>query len=183
MANRFRYRHSYCSANSSCAAGDTALTHLGNGMPNQVHRHHNPLWAGLGADELTAMIIADGHHLPPSVLKAIIRTKGADRVVVVSDAAPLAGMPPGRYTTLGNDVVLEESGLLHNPEKGCLVGSSATMLNCMNHLASLDLLAENDLIRAGFSNPLRLIGAGPADIRSDSTVVLDADQHVFRIAE
>jgi len=164
------------------AAGATALTHLGNGIPNTLDRHRNPLWAGLAADELTALIITDGHHLPPSVIKAIIRTKGVERTAVVSDAAPLAGLPPGRYTTLGNGVVFEESGRLHSPEKKCLVGSSATMLDCINHLASLALLSEDDLVRVGFTNPLRLIGVDPADIPSDSALEFDPAQRAFHIA-
>ncbi|MFH1730457.1 MAG: N-acetylglucosamine-6-phosphate deacetylase [Planctomycetota bacterium] len=164
------------------AAGATALTHLGNGIPNTLDRHRNPLWAGLAADDLTALIITDGHHLTPSVIKAIIRTKGVERIAVVSDAAPLAGLPPGRYRTLGNDVVLEESGRLYNPEKKCLVGSSATMLDCINHLASLGLLGEHDLIRVGFTNPLALIGVDPADVHSDSALEFDPAQRAFHIA-
>ena len=49
------------------SAGASALTHLGNGVPNVLPRHDNPIWAGLAADGLSAMIIADGHHLPAPV--------------------------------------------------------------------------------------------------------------------
>ena len=44
------------------------LTHLGNGMPNQVHRHNNPVMAGLAAHRLAATIITDGFHLPKAVV-------------------------------------------------------------------------------------------------------------------
>ncbi|MCD6285400.1 MAG: hypothetical protein J7M39_05750, partial [Anaerolineae bacterium] len=44
------------------AAGARALTHLGNGLPNQLPRHPNPMWDGLADDGFTAMIITDGHH-------------------------------------------------------------------------------------------------------------------------
>lgn len=160
-------------------AGATALTHLGNGVPNMLPRHENPVWAGLANDALTAMVIADGHHLPRPVLKTIIRAKGVAKTVVVSDASPIAGLPPGRYTTLGNEVVLEESGLLHNPKKQCLVGSSATMLHCMNHLASLGVLSAEELLEIGFFNPLRLIGVDPAAIPVDSDLLYDDDSATF----
>ncbi|GAF71368.1 unnamed protein product, partial [marine sediment metagenome] len=121
-------------------AGASTLTHLGNGVPRMVDRHRNPLWAGLAEDALTAMIIPDGHHLPASLMKTIIRVKGMSNVIAVSDVSPVAGLPPGRYTCMGGEVVLEESGLLHDSVKGYLAGSSATMLDCMNVLASLKLL-------------------------------------------
>ena len=63
---------------------------------------------------------------------------------------------------LSNDVVLEKSGRLHNPVKKCLVGSSATMLECMNHLASLGIFGEAELWRIGRDNPLAAIGIADA---------------------
>ena len=92
------------------------------------------------------------------MIKTAIRAKGADRLVVVSDASPVAGLPPGRYHVLGNDAILEPSGRFHNPEKPCLVGSSATMAQCMAHLVSLGELTEDELVGVGRGNPLRLIG-------------------------
>lgn len=147
------------------AAGATALTHLGNGLPNSLPRHPNPIWSGLVDDRFTAMIIADGHHLPDAVLRVMVRAKGTERLIVVSDAAPIGGLPPGDYDVLGNRAVLEPSGRLHNPEKQCLVGSSATMVVCMNRLASLEILGIDELVTLGFHNPLRLIGLSPADVR------------------
>ena len=144
-------------------AGAKALTHLGNGIPLVLPRHDNPLWASLANDSLTAMIVTDGHHLPVSMIKTIIRTKTPARCIVVSDASPLTGMPPGKYTTLGNEVVLEENGRLHNPKAGHLVGSSATMAQCIEYLASLNLLTLDELIAMAFYNPLKLIGIDPAN--------------------
>lgn len=146
------------------SAGARSFTHLGNALPALLPRHNNPLWAGIANDELMAMVIADGYHLPPSVLKAIIRTKGVSNVIAVSDASPISGLPPGRYHTLGNDVILEESGLLHNPKTGYMVGSSVTMIDCMNYLASLNFVEKTDLYDMGFYNPLRLINIDPEEI-------------------
>jgi len=150
-------------------AGATSLTHLGNGVPALLPRHNNPIWAGLANDDLDALIITDGHHVPASVLKTIIRTKGIDRCIVVSDCSPLAGLEPGRYETLGHKVMLEDSGRLYDPATGYLVGSSATMLDCMNYLASLNIVSLDDLCALGFYNPLKLIGLSPEGI-GDRTV-------------
>ena len=160
-------------------AGATALTHLGNGVPNTLPRHENPIWAGLAQDALSAMLIADGHHLPAPVLKAMLRAKGIERSIIVSDASPVAGLPPGEYTTLGNRAILEPSGRLHNPEKGCLVGSAATMLECMNHLAALRLLSFEELITVGVYNPLRLIGMEISAIPAGAGVRFDQKTTTF----
>lgn len=145
-------------------SGASLLTHLGNGIPQKIDRHKNPIWAGLANDDLSAMIITDGHHIPPSLIKTVIRTKGVSNTIVVSDASPIAGLSPGNYSTLGNDVVLDEFGRLYNAESGYLVGSSSTMIDCMNYLYSLKLLKKEELFDVGFFNPLRVLNIDPDGI-------------------
>ncbi|NBC64150.1 MAG: N-acetylglucosamine-6-phosphate deacetylase [Bacteroidetes bacterium] len=145
-------------------SGASLLTHLGNGIPQMIDRHNNPIWAGLANDHLTAMIITDGHHLPPSLIKTILKVKGASNTIIVSDASPIAGLSPGNYSTLGNDVILEESGRLFNPETGYLVGSSSTMMECINYLRSLDFIDEEDLSAVGFYNSLEILDIHPQSI-------------------
>ncbi|HUV40804.1 MAG TPA: hypothetical protein VMW23_03330 [Sedimentisphaerales bacterium] len=161
-------------------AGAKALTHLGNGTAKNLDRHKNTIWAGLANDQLTATIITDGHHLPPAVIKTFIRAKGISRCIVVSDGSPLVGLPAGRYKASGNDVVLDVSGRLYNPNTGYMVGSSATMLQCMNFLASLNLLSAEQLVQVGFFNPLKLIGVNANDIKP--LVELSFDQRKNRFA-
>ena len=108
-------------------AGASAVTHLGNGIPNMIPRHPNQIWDQLAEDRLTPMLITDGHHLPPSFIKSVFDLKGTGNVAIVSDSAPIAGMKPGKYNTLGLDVVLEESGKLWVPEGNHLAGSSANI--------------------------------------------------------
>ena len=164
-------------------AGAVSLTHLGNGVPRMLGRHENPIWAGLANDGLVAMIIADGHHLPASLLRTIIRAKGTERCVLVSDAASVAGLEAGRYDVLGQEVVLEETGLLHDPVTGYLAGSSAVMLECMNHLASLDLVGTDELIAMGYHNPLKLIGLSPSAIGSGREIYFDTQSKAFYLNE
>ncbi len=146
-------------------AGATVLTHLGNGIPSEIDRHHNPLWAALANDRLRATVIADGHHLPRAVLKVIIRVKGVARISLVSDASPVAGLPPGEYHTLGNRAILREDGRLYNPEIGYLVGSSSNIAQCSEYVRKEKLLDEKDLTQAVFNNPLELIGMAPEEFR------------------
>ncbi len=164
-------------------AGAAAITHLGNGVAQMLDRHDNPVWAGLADDGLSATIITDGHHLPDDLVRIFVRVKGPGRLIVVSDAAPVAGLPPGRYRTLGNDVVLAEDGRLHIPDTGYLAGSSATMLACINRLCALQLLSTEELIAVGFSNPLRLIGVDPASIDARVPVRFDEERNRFYTGE
>jgi N-acetylglucosamine-6-phosphate deacetylase len=159
------------------AVGAKALTHLGNAVPALLSRHQNPVWAGLANDDLSATIIADGHHLPASMLKTIIRTKGSERCIIISDASPLAGLPPGEYWSMGANVRLEEDGKLYNPATGYMAGSSATILDCANHLATLGLVSPHSLIRMLFYNPLRLIGIRPNQVRGDGEILFDVRHH------
>jgi N-acetylglucosamine-6-phosphate deacetylase len=102
------------------------------------------------------------------VLKVIVRAAGAGRLIATTDASSAAGLPPGPHVVLGNRAVLEPDGLLHNPEKQCLVGSSATLLACMNVLHGLGCLTLDELLRIGFNNPLALIGRSPEDVPTAS---------------
>ncbi len=139
-------------------AGARVCTHLGNGLPNLINRHQNPLWWQLACDDLTGIFITDGHHLPADYIKVALRAKTVKRFVVVSDAAHLAGLPPGEYDFNGNPAVLAPNGRIGFKNTPYLAGSSATMLQCMNFLASLNLLTESELWKVGYDNPLRLIG-------------------------
>ena len=139
------------------AAGAKTLTHLANGCPNMMNRHDNPVWAGLACDDLTAMLITDGHHLPGEIIRCMAKIKGADKIIVTSDAAPVAGLPPGKYYMLNNHAVLEENGKFHNPEKGCLCGSSASVADCVKFLETLEIFTEEELHKVSYLNAAKLI--------------------------
>ena len=151
----------YDELRAAAEAGAASLTHLGNGMPATVDRHANPLLDGLACDGLAAMIITDGHHLPDQLIKTIVRVKGAEGIIVTSDATALSGMPPGTYEMFGSVVERNEAGKVYNPATGYLAGSGSSIFACMNHLASLGLLSRDELIQAGCTNALRLIDASP----------------------
>ena len=92
-------------------AGAVLSTHLGNGAHGTLPRHPNLLWTQLAEDRLAASFIADGHHLPAETLTAMVRAKGLERCLLVSDAVALAGLPPGRYRTpVGGEVELTAGG-------------------------------------------------------------------------
>ena len=167
----------------ACQAGVVAVTHLGNGIPNLLPRHPNPLWDQLDEAALCVMLIADGHHVPKTFLRVVARLKGPDKMVVVSDSAPPAGLSAGHYETLGQEVVLEEDGRLWNPAGDHLAGSSCCLMECMNYLASLALFSEKELWLMGHENPLALIGKelDSQAFEAFSDVVFEEDKFVIRV--
>ncbi|GAA4453711.1 N-acetylglucosamine-6-phosphate deacetylase [Nibrella saemangeumensis] len=116
-------------------AGATMSTHLGNATHQMLPRHPNYIWEQLAQDKLTASVIADGFHLPDSVLKIIFRVK-KQKVMLVSDSTVLAGMPPGSYESpVGGKVVLTGEGKLHIAGKPkVLAGSAQSLLWGVQHL-------------------------------------------------
>jgi N-acetylglucosamine-6-phosphate deacetylase len=99
-------------------------THLGNGCANIIHRHNNPLWPQLADNRLTPSVIADGLHLLPEEINVIYKVKGAGNMILTSDIVYLAGMEPGRYSYLGTEVMLTDSGMLMDVRNNCLAGAS-----------------------------------------------------------
>lgn len=91
-------------------AGAKTSTHLGNGAHAVLPRHPNYLWDQLADDRLWMSIIPDGHHLPPAVVKCLVRAKGVARTLMTCDASSLAGMPPGRYREWGTELEVLPNG-------------------------------------------------------------------------
>jgi N-acetylglucosamine-6-phosphate deacetylase len=140
-------------------AGATLSTHLGNAAHALLPRHPNYLWSQLAEDRLTAGLIADGHHLPADTLKVMMRAKTPDRVVLVSDATALAGMPPGDYVQpVGGPVRLEPSGRLSVRGTSFLAGSAAALADCVAFAAGTDGMGLATAVDCATSNPARVIG-------------------------
>lgn len=147
-------------------AGATLSTHLGNGIPARIDRHHNQIWDQLADDRLTASAIFDGHHLPPNLMRVLHKVKGEGRLVLVSDAVSLAGMPPGRYTEhVGGAVELHPSGRLTQADSNYLAGSASLLLAGVNTaLAVLDIEPEA-IVELVTRAPERVMGLEPRDDR------------------
>ncbi len=116
-------------------AGAMLSTHLGNGCPQMVHRHLNPIFAQLGEDRLLASFIADGVHLPPEVLRSLWRAKGGG--VLVTDAMAAAGAPPGHYSIGDLEVEVGADRIVRQPGTANLAGSALTMNEAVANLVRI----------------------------------------------
>ncbi|MBC2596020.1 N-acetylglucosamine-6-phosphate deacetylase [Ruficoccus amylovorans] len=109
------------------SAGMSLCTHLGNAVPPSLHRHDNIIQRLLARDELTAVFIPDGIHLPPPVLKNLVRAKPAGRVLFTTDCMSAAGGPPGQYIFGRHTLEVGADGVVREPGKPNFAGSSLTM--------------------------------------------------------
>ncbi|HMF10733.1 MAG TPA: amidohydrolase family protein, partial [Gemmataceae bacterium] len=96
-------------------AGARLSTHLGNGAHAVLPRHPNYIWEQLANDDLWASIICDGHHLPPSVVRSILRVKSPARTILTCDAGSLAGLPAGKYRTWDQELEVLPEGKIVVP--------------------------------------------------------------------
>jgi N-acetylglucosamine-6-phosphate deacetylase len=116
-----------CAIDDAVAAGLTLCTHLGNGVPMQLHRHDNIIQRLLARDELTAVFIPDGRHVPPPVLRNFVRAKPAAKVLFTTDCMAAAGAPAGRYTLGPLSIEVGPDRVVREPGKLNFAGSSLTM--------------------------------------------------------
>ena len=141
------------------AAGASLSTHLGNGIAPLLQRHPNPIWSQLAEDRLAASFIADGHHLPAEALQAMVRAKGLERSILVSDTVALAGMPPGRYDTpVGGRVALNAEGRLSVEGTQTLAGSAMPLAECVGRAVAMTGLSLADVLTMATKNPGRFAG-------------------------
>jgi N-acetylglucosamine-6-phosphate deacetylase len=110
-------------------AGARLSTHLGNGAHRLLRRHPNYIWDQLADDRLSATLIADGHHLPPEVVKTFVRAKSPVRIILVSDVSALAGLPPGHYGSQLCDLdILADGRIVLAGQDQLLAGASRPLV-------------------------------------------------------
>jgi len=165
---------------AAASAGATLATHVGNGCRPTLPRHPNHLWAILAEDRLTAMLIADGHHLPPDTLTATIRAKSPERCVLTSDSAALAGQPPGEYRTpVGGAVTVGADGRLTLTGTSLLAGSGRSLRACLDWATAHLPFDEDTLLAMAARNPARVLGI--EDQVGDDLVEVETDNGTTRV--
>jgi N-acetylglucosamine-6-phosphate deacetylase len=142
---------------AAAQAGARLSTHLGNGIASPLPRHPNPIWEQAGLDQLSASFIADGHHLDPATLRVLARAKGPARTILVSDASPLAGLPPGDY----GEWAVDPSGRIVVAGTSYLAGSNQGLEAGLRHLLEATGWPLEQGIAAITANPALLLDHRP----------------------
>ena len=134
-------------------------------------------------DELTTEVISDGKHLPPELIKLVIKAKGLDKVCIVTDAMRGAGMPAGVYTfgpKDGQEAVVQD-GMAVMPDRTGYASSVVRMNDLIKVLIGPVGLSLSDAVRMATIIPARIIGVdsrmGSLEAGKDANIVI-ADNNV-----
>lgn len=139
------------------SAGVRLSTHLGNALPQNMHKFINPLFAQLGCDTLYAGFIADGIHIPFYVLKSLLRAKGEERSILVTDATSAAASDAGFYRFAGMQIQRLQDGSVRVPGSTQLSGSGLTMDQAIRNLVECNLAGFKAAVRMASENPYQLM--------------------------
>jgi N-acetylglucosamine-6-phosphate deacetylase len=164
--------------------GATVGTHLFNAMRPVHHREPGPALALVQDARVTVELIADGVHVHPAMLRAVIETAGADRVALVTDATAAAGFGDGEFRLGAVQIdVVERVARVRGTST--IAGSTATMDQLFR--AAVALGSDQDAALAAAAQmtsatPARALGLDSiGGLRADADanlVVLDRDLQV-----
>jgi N-acetylglucosamine-6-phosphate deacetylase len=176
--------HSDASAEQIEAAleqGLAGFTHLYNAMSQLGSRAPGVVGAALADRDSWCSIIVDGHHVHPVALRVALAAKGADKLVLVTDAMPNVGAPSPSFA-LGGTTITARDGRLTGPD-GTLAGSDLDMSRAVLNAERLLGIDYATAVRMASGSPARALGvekergAIRAGLAAD-LVLVDAERKV-----
>lgn len=166
MAASLAEKRILCAIGHSDADFETAITAITNGFSSITHcfnqlrpfHHREPgvLGAALLRPELMVEVIADGIHLHPATLELVLKAKGPENIILVSDAMSPTGMPNGKYQTTEGELTLSNGSLTN--QDGKLAGSVLTLERAVKNFMDMTGCELTDALRMATYNPARYLG-------------------------
>lgn len=165
-------------------AGATYSIHTYNGMRGLHHREPGVVGAVLTSDDVFAELIADGVHVHPAAMDILVRCKGRDRVVLVTDNSSMVGMPDGIYGFFGGRHIEKKEGTLRSLENGSIAGSAMTFDEDVRNMVKMVGIPLPWAIQMATLNPARAVGLddqkGSLKVGKDADLILiDEDVNVY----
>ena len=174
--------HTTADYDTACAAyeaGARQATHLFNAMPPFTHRAPGVVGAAFDHPQVKVELISDGVHIHPSVVRAVFRLFGKDRVILISDSLRATGMPDGRYPFGGQEIEVHGNRATMAGDPNTLAGSVSDLMACLKTAVSFGIPLA-DAVTAAAVNPARVLGIddrlGSLDVGKEANVaVLNSD--------
>lgn len=155
-------------------AGAKSFTHWGNAM-SQLDRHDLNMAGSAMLSENFCEVICDGKHVQRDVFKLLVKTKGVDRVIGITDSIMATGLPDGIYSLAGYEVKVTDGDARltsDNTRAGSTLDAYTGLANCVT-FAGLPL---HDAIKMWTINPARLIRMegriGTIEVGKDADFIL-----------
>jgi N-acetylglucosamine-6-phosphate deacetylase len=174
--------------------GMRSVTHTFNCMSSArrrgVYRVAGLLEFALSEPDISCELIADGHHVSPTLMKMLYRAKGPQGICLVTDATAGAGLPNGsRFALFGKDCIVE-NGICLLADHSALAGSAARMIDLVRIMVREVNIPLNEAIAMATENPARAIGLetkGRLIVGADADLVVLSPQldvvRTFRCSE
>ena len=161
----------YETAISAIDAGVEGCTHTFNVM-SLFHQHRPAVMGAVLERDVYCEAICDGRHLHPGTVRMLIKCKGWDRVVAITDAMQAAGLPDGAYKLGINDVTVTDGDAMITGTN-IRAGSTLTLAQAVKNIARFTGAGPEKVLRLLTANPARFIGEFYR--RGDIAVGKDAD--------
>lgn len=162
-------------------AGYSHATHFYNAMPG-FHKRREYKYEGTVEsiyliDDMTVEVVADGIHVPPTILRLIYKVKGPDRACVITDA--LACAASDNAEAFDPRVIIED-GVCKLSDRSALAGSIATMDRLIKTLVQRAEIPLEDAIKMASETPSKIMGVydrkgSLAKDKDADVIVLDKD--------
>ncbi|MFO7723878.1 MAG: N-acetylglucosamine-6-phosphate deacetylase [Bacteroidales bacterium] len=166
------------------AAMEAGLTHTIHIWSSQSSTIREGPWRKPGLlettllhDDLTAEMISDNRHLPPTLMKLAYKCKGPDKLCVISDAIEGAGLPEGtQIHSTGIDYEISNGvGILNDRTS---FAGSVTLINRMIRILTDEVgVPLVEAVRMATLTPARIIGI--QDRKGRLAAGKDADIAIF----
>src|SRR5256886_12991074 len=175
-------------ATAAFERGMRSVTHTFNCMSSArrrgVYRVGGLLEFALSEPRISCELIADGHHVSPTLMQMLYCAKGPGGICLVTDATAGAGLPDGsRFSLFGNDCIVQ-GGVCLLADSSALAGSAAQMIHLVRTMMTKINVPVHEAVAMATQNPARAIGLetkGRLTIGADADfVVLSPDLQILR---
>src|SRR5437773_9928106 len=176
-------------ARAAFERGMRSVTHTFNCMSSVrrhgVYRVGGLLEFALSEPRISCELIADGHHVSPTLMKMLCCAKDPGGICLVTDATAGAGLPDGsRFSLFGNDCIVQ-GGVCLLADRSALAGSAARMIDLVRTMVRLVDIPLHEAVVMATLNPAQAIGLeakGRLKVGADADlVVLSPELKILRV--
>lgn len=149
-------------ARAAFARGMQQVTHTFNCMSSAhrrgIYRVAGLLEFALSEPQILCELIADGHHVLPTLMQMLYRAKGPHGICLVTDATAGAGLPNESHFSLGARACVVSNGVCLLADQSALAGSASRMIDLVRTMVQKVNVPLHHAIQMATTNPARALG-------------------------